>query len=488
MRALLVDFSFEQGVLFRKPNTRGLVPGQLVAFAADGSPARPTAASAAAAADRWITETMDEDTAQDYVTGDSADEAELLAADTPQGLPAGSPAQDNVLAKRVAELEALVRQQQQALQAGQDLQRLRTLAGPAPRRLGAHEHVAPAVKPEASAGPAMVEMNLEATDQEEVQDLLDGGAVQDPVQRMLALQMRQTNTLLQHLLGSKSVADPVQAALAGGDGSSSGSSQTGVKGCVAREAFVKIMNDPIRVADLVEANAAQELGLSANATPPNLMLDLQGFAAKGLMFVEQTCLDGGRTQLGWLLTGVSEPNLQLLQLNKKKSSLKPFSRLAHASWVAANVSYLRDLDYLEGRMKNLGATKGKQTEQMEEEPNKRKQFRRKDSTSALKEVYGRMPKVKVSPPLRLTRELCGCWLWGRILTGSLNFVKVCLLRSSSSALGRVFRTSLGYILGGGLYPGPSREQPQWLVDLQQGSGATALYLATENIPLIAWRG
>ena len=119
MRALLVDFSFEQGVLFRKPNTRGLVPGQLVAFAVDGSPARPTAASAAAAADRWITETMDEDTAQDYVTGDSADEAELLAADTPQGLPAGSPAQDNVLAKRVAELEALVRQQQQALQAGQ---------------------------------------------------------------------------------------------------------------------------------------------------------------------------------------------------------------------------------------------------------------------------------------------------------------------------------------------------------------------------------
>ena len=141
---------------------------------------------------------------------------------------------------------------------------------------------------------------------------------------------------------------------------------------------MKIMNDPIRVADLVEANAAQELGLSANATPPNLMLDLQGFAAKGLMFVEQTCLDGGRTQLGWLLTGVSEPNLQLLQLNKKKSSLKPFSRLAHASWVAANVSYLRDLDYLEGRMKNLGATKGKETEQMEEEPNKRKQFRRKD--------------------------------------------------------------------------------------------------------------
>lgn len=78
------------------------------------------------------------------------------------------------------------------------------------------------------------------------------------------------------------------------------------------------------------------------------------FAARMMIYVEQACLDGGRTQLAWLMTGLSEPNFQQLSVNRRRSTLTPFSRLASPTWIAANVSYLRDIDVFETRLKQIG--------------------------------------------------------------------------------------------------------------------------------------
>lgn len=75
------------------------------------------------------------------------------------------------------------------------------------------------------------------------------------------------------------------------------------------------------------------------------------------MFVEQSCLDSGRTGLAWLMTGLPEPNFQQLALNKKRSTLTPFAKLAPPTWIAANLSYLKDVDMFDTRLRQLGVRK-----------------------------------------------------------------------------------------------------------------------------------
>lgn len=183
---------------------------------------------------------------------------------------------------------------------------------------------------------------------------------------------KQNSLLLQRLVGGRP-ADPLMAALSGSDsGSGNGS---GVKGCVAREAYLKTITDLVGIAD-----AMVELGMSADREDSSIMrrfverkiplqdlavegwsvayetnnLAMMGFLSKLLMFVEQTCLDRGKTQLAWLLTGCMDPAFNLHHNVKQHGSLKPFSALAKASWVSANIAYLKDLDYLEGRMSSVG--------------------------------------------------------------------------------------------------------------------------------------
>ena len=76
-----------------------------------------------------------------------------------------------------------------------------------------------------------------------------------------------------------------------------------------------------------------------------------GLMSRGLMMVEQICLDQGRCQFGWLLSGLPDPDLQQIAQNRKRVSLKPYARLAAAPWVAANIAFLKDLDYLESRLR-----------------------------------------------------------------------------------------------------------------------------------------
>ena len=138
-----------------------------------------------------------------------------------------------------------------------------------------------------------------------------------------------------------------------------------------RSVLKQILEDQ-KVIEVIRANARTELGISATREEPSLLRTyleqrvptgdhktliqvgymlaagweigveqnnraLMAFAARMMVYVEQACLDGGRTQLAWLMTGLSEPNFQQLSVNRRRSTLSPFSRLASPTWIAANV-------------------------------------------------------------------------------------------------------------------------------------------------------
>ena len=78
---------------------------------------------------------------------------------------------------------------------------------------------------------------------------------------------------------------------------------------------------------------------------------LEAWAGRGVMAIEQMVLDNGRLQTGWLLTGCPEPTFPPNAQLKKQGSMRPFSKLAKPAWAAACLAYMKDLDYLEGRLK-----------------------------------------------------------------------------------------------------------------------------------------
>lgn len=212
--------------------------------------------------------------------------------------------------------------------------------------------------------------------------LSTGGALE----KLLAVQLQQNHLLLQKLVGQRST-DPVLGALSGSD--NAGGSSSGVKGCVAREAFVKAMQDLPKVGRLARQQAMEELGIPFSQEDGSLMrvymerrmclaehpllsyvtmmlveswtvaFDakdelMMGALARMLFFVEQASIDNGKLQLAWLLTGIQDPPFHLLTSRKKQPGLQPFARLCPPSWVSGNLAYLRDLDYIEGRLQALG--------------------------------------------------------------------------------------------------------------------------------------
>ena len=224
------------------------------------------------------------------------------------------------------------------------------------------------------------------------------------MQRLLALQMKQTNVLMQRMAPKHQ--DALTSALGGG-GSESGSS-SGVRGCAARELFVKHLEDSSAVARAVLANAQRELGLPTSSIYGGLMRDyiekkiplgdmklltfvamlyahgweaafeardelMMGHMSRGLLFIEQCAMDGGKTQFAWLLTGLPEPNWSITTVNRRRQSLQPFSRLAQPAWVATNVAFLRDLDFIETKLRAAGSKTNATTEDpSEEKPDKNK--------------------------------------------------------------------------------------------------------------------
>lgn len=68
--------------------------------------------------------------------------------------------------------------------------------------------------------------------------------------------------------------------------------------------------------------------------------------------VEQAALDAGRMTMAWLLVGLPEPNWAIIEKNQVRRTIRPFSKLARPAWMAANLAFLKDLDYMETRLKD----------------------------------------------------------------------------------------------------------------------------------------
>lgn len=406
---LLADLVWSLAQLFiRGSPLRAASLVEVIRFTYGDQVARPNRGSVEAAADQWIHETMDEDTAADYVTidgGGEPEEEELVQDGSPHVID---------LQRRVQELEEMLAQQASARTPGgatsstpqpprprgvlfdqaatpttggtQTLEKLRQLAGAAPLRLGAHEKTVRATRPSQFLETLQQEETLEAVEPPEMEEGLAEleAAIQDPMQRMLLLQMKQLQLMTKQ---QEKKIDPLHAALGGSETSGGGS---GIKGCLARDAYVRLASDVGKVGSIVQNNAAVELGLDPHQIGSGLMReylekrcplgdnrlltqfgyifaaawehgfrtnnhDLLGHASRGMLFIDQAAMDYGRTNLAWLLTSLPEPQYSITQRNRHKASMSPFTRLAQASWIAANVSYMKDLDYLEGRIKTANS-------------------------------------------------------------------------------------------------------------------------------------
>jgi len=288
----------------------------------------------------------------------------------------------------------------------EDWNKLQRMAGGPPGRLGGAEKKRgiPALPVAAITDTGFAELEKEATDG---MDLLGANmagidlSAMDPMQRMLYAQMQQNAFLVQKLTTPKGSQD-MMSLLAGGGGSDQGSSSSGAKGCVAREVFLRNAQDLPKVATITRYHAMKELGISPDKEDGSLMKkyierrvplanhrllahvaqltaegwaiahessneEMLGFLSRMMYFVEQVALDNGRIDLGWLLTGFTEPNAHLHFPLSKVPGLKPFCRLTHPLWVSANLAYLKNFDFLEGRVASLGKPKPR-SQVLEDDP------------------------------------------------------------------------------------------------------------------------
>ena len=417
---LLADFPIDALAAFSKPSSlRGAAAFGLIRINVDGTVARPSARSAWSASDEWIKEAADvDDSLQEYITGESGAEQEQELI--PNG--AGGDAEVVLqLQARIADLEQALAAApsrppavpvvgepqpqaakpsylfQPAAHAGavdpSVLAQLRAMAGPPPARLSRLEKDA-AQKAATPAQNLRAEADVELVDDEELAAAVDQSS--DPLHQLLALQMRQTAALASRL-SVKQPVDRITAAL----GNDSAQSSNGVKGCVAREAFLKTMEEIQLTGKQIMNNAASDLGLASSQIHSGLMREYlerrmplgdhrllshfgqflavawqwsfeqnnemaMGLMARGLMMVEQIAIDQGRVQFAWLLAAMPDPNLQTIALNKKRIGLRPYAKLACAPWVAGNIAFLKDLDYLENRLKGAKPVEDKDKEDVED--------------------------------------------------------------------------------------------------------------------------
>ena len=427
VEAILADVPWHYLALFRK-NVRSALP--LHTFTFEEQSGRPNWASVEAVAATWVQEVLGFDTAGEYFSavegldGEPLEEGDLEPVPTTPAVSQRFNPEVEHLHTKIAELEALIRSQAAATSAApvpdragpqpflfakaasakklsaSDFDRLQLAAGPPPKRLGRGEHLPPAQLglPDQAEQVCAAEIEREVADPAEDMDWLGQDAqavmsqVTDPIHRMMLLQLKQTNDLVQALVPKAQSQDPLSAVLSGPDSGSGSSTGVSCKGYAAREMFLKQLVDDKRLVATIQQHAMMELGIPADRVDGSLLrtflehrvpladrktliqmgymlafaweaghrtgnIQMMAFAGRMMMYVEQCSLDDDRSNLGWLLTGLPEPNFQQLALNRRRTSLTPFSKLAPPTWVAANVSYLRDVELFETRLKTLGVGK-----------------------------------------------------------------------------------------------------------------------------------
>ena len=77
--------------------------------------------------------------------------------------------------------------------------------------------------------------------------------------------------------------------------------------------------------------------------------ELYTLIALAAVFVEQVAIDSGRCQVAWMLTGLQSPCWTATMKNNQRMNDEPFASLADARWMAANLAYLKDLDWFTQR-------------------------------------------------------------------------------------------------------------------------------------------
>ena len=254
----------------RAQATRASSAYEVIRFVQGEQFCRPRRSSALEAAEAWITGVMDDDTAGDYATGEEG-EAEMIPDVLASPSVAPETSELEFLRQRVAELEkrqsraeatkgvsastppATPGPTSQGLLFGGNralsgdraaLEKLKQLAGAAPTRLGAHERDARARRPEQILEALQQEEGLEAVEPGEMDESLQKleEELTDPIQKLLLLQMKQLQMMSQQQSIRKGT-DPIQQALGGGGSSESASAASGIKGCLAREAYIKVAAD-----------------------------------------------------------------------------------------------------------------------------------------------------------------------------------------------------------------------------------------------------
>ena len=432
----LVDFSAECALFFsRAPALRGAAAVSIQRLKVGDSVARPAAKAAWQMSEAWIAELGGEDEAiQEYFTADS----DLPGAASEEHSPShtyGPGTPDEAVGRLEAQVRDLQDQLARSMQSQQPvpprakaephrgvappatlfdvpkssldastLLHLKQLAGPAPGKLTRLEEEHKQVPEDARATEAQdqfAELQAGVLEDDELAAVI--AQSRDPLHQILALQLKQTAALTQRL-SSQVPRDQITAALGNEPGSSS---SNGVRGCVARDAYLRTMEDIVTTGKAIANNAAADMGLSSNQVGSGLLRQYMerrialgdqrmltyigqfmacswqvgfeqgndlamGLAARGMMMVEQMSLDSGSCQFAWLLSAFPEPDLQQISQNKKRLSIKPYARLASAPWIAGNLAFLKDLDYLESRLRgNKGNDKADDRESKDDASTKK---------------------------------------------------------------------------------------------------------------------
>jgi len=239
--AVLVDCPWSALQFFKRASSlRGEAALFRLKFVHDGVTCRPSREGALFAAEAWIAETMDEEAAGEYM---SCEEAIVVEAEAATAADPGQVHSVEQLQAHIQDLEVQLASlaQQRAAPAihppsqpahgllgampkaagvpAQTMERLRSLAGAGPPRLGGHERRDRALGLTPNEGDAFEtfqqEQELGATDGDELAQLTVD-AFPDPMQKLLFLQMQQV-TLLQKQVAARQPQDAIHAALSSGN-------------------------------------------------------------------------------------------------------------------------------------------------------------------------------------------------------------------------------------------------------------------------------